>query len=82
MGMQEKPQMLQVQKIYALQSIMAKMEPEELEEQLLKDLTLDKAKKYMRILIFTIAGKIKDAKPQLTWKEARGLARRMINKGV
>ncbi|TSC52948.1 MAG: hypothetical protein CEO40_113 [Parcubacteria group bacterium LiPW_72] len=82
MGMREKPQMSQVQTIYALQSIMMKMTPEELEEQLLKDLTLDKAKKYMRILIFTIAGKLKNAEPRLTWKEARSLARRMIDKGV
>lgn len=82
MGMREKPLMSQVQSIYALQSIMIQMEPEELEKLLFKDLTLGKVKKYMRIFIFVIAGKLKNAEPRLTWKEARVLARQMIDKGV
>jgi len=81
MGMQTKPSISQMPKIHTLQSMIMKMEPKDLEEFLLKDLSLEKAKKYMRVFIFVITRKIKDVMPNLTWKEARNLARQMIDGG-
>ncbi len=70
----------QIQALFALQRSILKMEGNELVEFLEQNLSEEGRRKTLSVFHFVLSGKVKKAKPDLSWKEARKLAWRLINK--
>lgn len=68
---------LQIQPLLALQNLILRMSAEELAAFAAKDLSPEGQRKTHRILIFVLSGRIKRIRPEMNWKEARKMARRL-----
>lgn len=74
---------MELQQLLALQHAILNMTPVELEAFTQRDLTLAGQKRTLRLFAFVLAGQVKRAlattKPGLTWRDARKIARTLIN---
>jgi hypothetical protein len=71
-------QRLEIRQILGLQQQILHMNERQLMDYAMKDLTPEGQKRTLRVLLFVLAGRIKSAKPKMTWKEARKIARTMV----
>lgn len=69
---------MELRQILALQYQILHMTEEELIAFATKDTTPTGQKRTLGILIFVLAGRVKNLKPALTWKEARRIARKSV----
>lgn len=71
-------QRLEIQQILSLQYQILRMSEEELLAFAMKDPTPAGQKRTLNVLIFVLAGRVKNLKPSLPWKEARRIARKSV----
>lgn len=73
---------MELQQIMALQYKILRMNEEELVDFASQDTSEKGQKKMMNIMRFVVAGRVKKAKPDLSWRDARKLAYKLIMQGV
>jgi hypothetical protein len=77
---------LEMQQLFSLQHSILRMSPSELTAFANQDLSPEGQAKTLRIFLFVLAGQVKRAltpsKPDITWREARQIAHRMVEKGA
>jgi hypothetical protein len=66
--------------LFTLERRLISMKPDELLDFIVEYVNKNGEERTKNILLFTIAGQIKQTMPKLTWKEARRLARQISNK--
>ncbi len=73
-------QQMGIQQLLSLQHAISRMSRAELEEYTKKEVAKRGEGAVLRAFLFVIAGRIKSAKPTLTWKQARKLADKMTSR--
>lgn len=74
-------QRLEIRQILALEQRILSMSPKDLEEFVIRYVAEHGEARTKNILLFAIAGRIKDVVPQFTWKEARAISKKLVAVG-
>ncbi|MFA5888956.1 MAG: hypothetical protein WCW47_03395 [Candidatus Paceibacterota bacterium] len=71
---------LELSQIMALNRRLLHMKPEELPQFFTEYIAKHGEKRALEVAIFTLAGKVKQAKPHLSWRETRRIARNLMTR--